>query len=637
MVGDEIQTDPDYVLWSLDGEAQVLRPHILAVDRDGRTDAILVARLSRSRLPSKLGYATVYAPVVRALSVVHDGLLGERDCGVAEAVLDELFAGLELGVADIVLFRQLPRESPLREAAQARAGFLTRQRITRTDLRWQIDLPDTFDEYVKSLSSATRKSIRRTAAQVERTFGERLSIRRFPDMGDLDTYVRDAESIAARTYQRGLGVGFLDDEPQQARARMLVEHGWFRGYVLYLDGRPVAFEQGEAYRNRFVSRYAGYDPAHSQSRIGAYLLTKVIESLVDDPQISVFDFGFGDAQYKRRLGHRAIEEGDLVVYARRARPISINVVRTGLLGASYGSAACLRRFAMLDASKLWWRNHIATAHPATPRAPNRDEGGLVPRATMVQDERELPDPRASGMTSTETQASTKGRRRQPSRLRLGIELMRTEGLRSVWPKAVGHVFYRRVIVAAADMDREYTTPPCSVDMRIEKLAPEHVDDYVAFAPYAGEDRVRRQLAAGSRIYAAWSDGRIISAGWLDVDTALFDAVGASVPIGPGVVYARGSYTVPELRSRNVATVGYVTALRLLREEGFERAVGFVLPEARSSLGPVAKAGLERLGSLGWFGLGPFRIYFFQRAGKRTRFMPRFRRGRKPVELDIDLS
>jgi hypothetical protein len=215
--------------------------------------------------------------------------------------------------------------------------------------------------------------------------------------------------------------------------------------------------------------------------------------------------------------------------------------------------------------------------------------------------------------------------------------MRTEGLRSVWPKAVGHVFYRRVIVAAADMDREYTTPPCSVDMRIEKLAPEHVDDYVAFAPYAGEDRVRRQLAAGSRIYAAWSDGRIISAGWLDVDTALFDAVGASVPIGPGVVYARGSYTVPELRSRNVATVGYVTALRLLREEGFERAVGFVLPEARSSLGPVAKAGLERLGSLGWFGLGPFRIYFFQRAGKRTRFMPRFRRGRKPVELDIDLS
>ncbi len=141
MVGDEIQTDPDYFLWSLDGEPQVLRPHVLAVDRKGRTDAILVARLSETRLPCKLGYTTVYAPVVRALSVVRGGLLGDDDHGVAEAVLDELFAGLELGVADVVLFRQLPRESRLRDAAQARAGFLTRQRIARTDLRWQIELP----------------------------------------------------------------------------------------------------------------------------------------------------------------------------------------------------------------------------------------------------------------------------------------------------------------------------------------------------------------------------------------------------------------------------------------------------------------------------------------------------------------
>jgi hypothetical protein len=51
---------------------------------------------------------------------------------------------------------------------------------------------------------------------------------------------------------------------------------------------------------------------------------------------------------------------------------------------------------------------------------------------------------------------------------------------------------------------------------------------------------------------------------------------------------------------------------------------------------VVKAGLERVGSLGWFGLGSFRIYFFRRAGTKTRFMPRHRRGGKPVELDIEL-
>ena len=355
MTRDEVQTDPDYFLWSLRGEPQVLRPHVLAVDRDGRTDSMLIARLSRLRLPCKVGYTTVYAPVVRALSVVHKGLLGVEDDVVADAVLDELFSGLDQGDADVLLFRQLRRDSRLREAAQARSGFLTRQRIARTDLRWRIELPATFDEYLASLSSASRKGIRRTKSQVEKTLGDRISVRSFREFADLDEYLGDAESIAARTYQRNLGVGFLDDERQRARARMLMDHGWFRSYVLYLDGRPVAFEQGEAYRDRFVSVRAGYDPAYSHHRVGAYLLAKAIEDLIEDPQFAVFDFGLGDAEYKRKLGHRSIQEGDLVVYARRARPIRINLARTGLHGVSSGVTASLRKMSLLDTSKQWWR------------------------------------------------------------------------------------------------------------------------------------------------------------------------------------------------------------------------------------------------------------------------------------------
>lgn len=245
------------------------------------------------------------------------------------------------------------------------------------------------------------------------------------------------------------------------------------------------------------------------------------------------------------------------------------------------------------------------------------------------------------MTTTEThhppadKTHTTGR--GVSRLRLTHELLRAEGLRGVVPKLLGRIVYRRVVVAAADMDREYSVPACNVEMTIKKLTPEDVGAYVEFAPNADATTVGRRLAAGSRIYAAWSGDRIIGAGWLDVENALFDVIDAKVPIGPKVVYARGSYTIPELRSRNIATVGYVTALKLLREEGFERAVGFVLPESRSSLGPVDKAGLERVGSLGWFGLGPFRIYFYRRPGTKTRLMPRFRRGRAPVALDIDLG
>ena len=242
------------------------------------------------------------------------------------------------------------------------------------------------------------------------------------------------------------------------------------------------------------------------------------------------------------------------------------------------------------------------------------------------------------MTTTETHptAERAPTQNRVSRLRLARELIRSEGLRSIWPRLLGRIAYRRVVVAAADMDAEYSVPPCDVEMTIRKLEPGEIGAYAALVPNADPATIARRLDAGSRIYAAWSDGRIISAGWLEVDRALFDAIGACIPIGPKVVYARGSYTEPDLRGRNIATVGYVTALELLREEGFERAVGFLLPEVRSSHGPVAKAGLQRVGSLGWFGIGSFRVYFFKRAGEKTRFMPRRRRGGKPVELDVEL-
>jgi CelD/BcsL family acetyltransferase involved in cellulose biosynthesis len=163
--------------------------------------------------------------------------------------------------------------------------------------------------------------------------------------------------VAALTYQRTLGVGFQDDERQRARIRMLMERGWFRSYILYLDGRPVAFEQGEAYGSRFVSVRAGYHPAHAHHRIGAYLLAKTIEDVVHDTRFSIFDFGLGDAEYKRKLAHRSIEEGDLAIFARRARPIRINIARTGVHGVSSGLRASLRKAALLDASKQWWRRN----------------------------------------------------------------------------------------------------------------------------------------------------------------------------------------------------------------------------------------------------------------------------------------
>jgi CelD/BcsL family acetyltransferase involved in cellulose biosynthesis len=369
MLGDSVQTDIDYFLWSLREEPQVVRPHVLVVERDGRPDAIVAARLLHTRLPCKLGYSTIYAPAVRAICVLHDGLLGSTDPVTTAAVLDELLAGLKRREADVVLFRQLELDSALHREATARATFATRQHAVRADVRWEIELPSTLEDYLASVSSATRKGVRRTAGRLEQLFGERLSIRTFREPADLDVFFGDIETVAARTYQRRLGVGYLGDAKQRARMEMLMERGWLRAYILYLDGNPVAFELGELYRGRFRSLAGGYDAAYGRQRVGAYLLVKTIDDLAVDPEVSVFDFGHGDAEYKSKLAHVGLEEVDFLLYARRPRPIWINVARTVLLETSYALKAGLRRLALLNRLKHRWRRRGVDTGAVLPTGP----------------------------------------------------------------------------------------------------------------------------------------------------------------------------------------------------------------------------------------------------------------------------
>ena len=45
------------------------------------------------------------------------------------------------------------------------------------------------------------------------------------------------------------------------------------------------------------------------------------------------DFGFGDADYKRRLANRHWDEVDLMVYGAGPRAVAANVGRSAILGA----------------------------------------------------------------------------------------------------------------------------------------------------------------------------------------------------------------------------------------------------------------------------------------------------------------
>jgi CelD/BcsL family acetyltransferase involved in cellulose biosynthesis len=59
----------------------------------------------------------------------------------------------------------------------------------------------------------------------------------------------------------------------------------------------------------------------------------MLEDLCDDPSVDVLDFGFGDADYKRKLGTREWEDTSVLVYGRTPRALRAAAGRTAVLGA----------------------------------------------------------------------------------------------------------------------------------------------------------------------------------------------------------------------------------------------------------------------------------------------------------------
>ena len=170
--------------------------------------------------------------------------------------------------------------------------------------------------------------------------------------------------MSATTYQRALGVSFGDTQKDRQRTRVSFEHGWFRGYVLYLDGVPRAFHHGELYRGRFRHGRPGYDPDYAHLRIGTYLLLRVFEDLIAHPEASVVDYGVGDADYKRRFGTRSWREGSVVVYAPTFRALRVNVIRTTLLGAVRLAKRIFGKGATYQRIRREWRRRLTRARAA---------------------------------------------------------------------------------------------------------------------------------------------------------------------------------------------------------------------------------------------------------------------------------
>jgi hypothetical protein len=324
-------SDLDFFLHIV-GANEILRPHVLVLYRGDAPEAMLIGRLEERRVPAKFGYLRFPTPRVRVLNFVYGCLRGNASQENSAVFVREVLESLRRSEVDLAVFEHLPVDSSLYHAVRILPRRLERGISPEHRTHRCLRLPEDSEGLYKILSPKHRQNYRRKARKLLRDFSGDVRIEHHKQVSD--HLFREVESIAERTYQRGLGFGFRATPEMRQRWELAASKGWTRVSVLYVGGRPCAYWNAMAYEGTLLGDHVGYDPAYSRYSPGMYLLLSSISDLCDrkwGEEISRVDFGIGDAEYKAVLSNCAFEEASVHLYGRTLRGVGVNLLSAPVL------------------------------------------------------------------------------------------------------------------------------------------------------------------------------------------------------------------------------------------------------------------------------------------------------------------
>jgi Acetyltransferase (GNAT) domain len=341
---------------------EILHPQVYAIYRDGIIDALLIGRIEEVHVGRDFGYVKVLNPKARRLTLIHAGFLGNKSTDNAELFVKEILASLRRGEADLAVVSHINTNSPLFKAAAQTPGFMTRDHRVSTQLHRSMEVPGSVEELYQRFSGKVRKNLKWQNKKFVTDFENQVHIEMFRDHAELDQMFRDIEQVAQKTYQRGLGVGFMDTPEMRSRMKLSADKGWLRAFVVYVRERPCAFWVGTLYNEVFHSDFMGFDREYAKYSPGMFLVLKTIEGFCEvQPQsiVKEINFGLGDAQYKEILATREWREAFVSIFAPTVAGIRLNLMLTPFALLADWMKSLLAGSGFLQKVKSNWRRKIA--------------------------------------------------------------------------------------------------------------------------------------------------------------------------------------------------------------------------------------------------------------------------------------
>ncbi len=339
---------------------EAVKPYVIVVESDGQPRALLVGRLERTRFVPSIGYLKAVGIPARVLTLLYNGCLGDVDEAVGEELVRNIWSVLTSGEADAVVFHELPEGSPLLKALLVSGPRWWCEKRPSWSSHWEMDLQEEMDFLKQKVGSKQRWKIRKRQRDLESAFPGQVSWRWMRHFDDVAHICARLEDVAARTYHRGLGAGFINDEEHRSRFALLAERGQLRVQPLEICGKVRAFWVGTVYRGIFYSSATGYDPDLRGYEPGTLVFVRMVEELAREG-VRKLDFGLGDAVYKQRFGDRSSREATIRVFGPTGKGLVLRFSQgfSNIMDAT--GRHLLQRLGALDRLKTLWRRRLTVS------------------------------------------------------------------------------------------------------------------------------------------------------------------------------------------------------------------------------------------------------------------------------------
>ena len=307
----DLQASPlqhaDYVLAELDVARahSKVEPVLLRAGTDGECGAlgILIPKVIRTGQAGGIGPSWA----LHGLRLAGGRFLSEHESFESQSSLLAAAAQHCKRVgADFLLIEDLDEGSPLFAAVKNEASHGCRLFASHeVQPRWRIRFPKTADEYWQTFSSRSMSKFRRSLKK----FGN-VRLERVTSLEQLPEFLSAAHEISKLSWQtRQFGLRIRNDNAELRQMSILAEHGLLRSYVWWIDGKPSAFAICSQHRGCFRYEEIAYCQEYAQFSPGRVMLQQIVEDLLRHDPPQTFDFGGGDAEYKRQFANLESRSG----------------------------------------------------------------------------------------------------------------------------------------------------------------------------------------------------------------------------------------------------------------------------------------------------------------------------------------